>query len=193
MPDEARSNLAVRPVDVDRGDGGIDALLADQLVAAIVEFPTFATACASCGVTTRSVVSMLQRGIQPDAPRSLRDFCREFAKADAVNARDHSERVAMLLRDNQAASARVLVDLIDRRWPLGANGDIMTLLSGGRRTDGLKSRLRQPSALLLSMLREMLKSPNEVWESMLLECGWVRAPAPETEPSGDSPGEPDDD
>lgn len=182
MPDELppRVTLARRTPDPPESDGGIDPELAGALVEAIVDYPSFATACAACGVTSRSVKSMLQRGIQTGAPRSLRRFTLEFAKADALAALETKQTALAELRNGRTASAKLLFDLMAKRWPLETDNDVMAILSGGKRADSLRSRLERPSAMLVAMFKTVLASPNETWVSLLGSLGWVRGlPAPE--------------
>jgi hypothetical protein len=177
-----RVALARRTPDAAEDDGGIDPGLAAALVEAIVDYPSFATACAACGVTSRSVKSMLQRGIQAGAPRSLRRFTLEFAQADAMAARDTKHQALLELRSGRTASAKLLFDLMAKRWPMETDNDVMAILSGGKRADSLRSRLERPSAMLVAMFKTVLAEPNEVWSSLLHACGWVRqlaAPAPD--------------
>lgn len=177
MADEtARVALARRQLEVDPPEnGGIDPELANALVLAIVEYPSFATACASCGVTARAVRSMLQRGIQVGAPSSLADFTLAFARADAHNARAHWHAYGQLLAAGRATSAALMLRTLQTRWPMDKDNDIMAMLSGGRRADNLRARLEKPSSLLLALLRPLLVAPNETWTALLRSCGWARA------------------
>ncbi len=197
MPDELppRVALARRTPDpaVDDG-GGISDTLAAALIEAIVDYPSFATACAACGVTSRSVKSMLQRGIQTGAPRSLRRFTLEFAQADAMAARDTKHQALRELAMGRTASAKLLFELMAKRWPLETDNDVMAILSGGKRADSLRSRLERPSAMLVAMFRTVLANPNETWTSLLAACGWVRGlPAPVAEVEEDAGEEFEDD
>ena len=183
MPGDEPFAIARRALDDLPDDGGIDPRLATALVDAVVDYPTFATACAACGVTVRSVQSMLQRGAQPGAVASLRAFSRAMAKADADNARLHYQAAQVLIAKGQSAAARLMTDLLTARWRTEEEQSIMSMISGGRRSDGLKARLERPGPMLGALLSEMLKEPNGAWADLLRGAGLVRemAPAPEPE------------
>lgn len=178
--------IARRALNDNANDGGIDPSLAVALVEAIVDYPTFATACASCGVTARSVRSMLERGAQPGAPFSLAAFSRALAKADADNARTCYQTALQLIAAGNSAGARLLLDVLDKRWKLEGDNDVMGMISSGRRTDGLRARLERPTPLLGALLGDMLRKPNGAWATLLKGAGWVRAmvaaPEPEVAP-----------
>lgn len=183
-----RVALARRPAAVD-DDGGISDALAGALIQAIVEYPSFATACAGCGVTARSVKSMLQRGIQTGAPASLRRFTLEFAQADAMAAREQRALAERDLHFGRTAAAKLRFDLMAKRWPLELDNDVMAILSGGKRADSLRARLEKPSAMLVAMFKTVLADPNETWTSLLRACGWVRQLAAPEKPEGEELGE----
>lgn len=182
--------IARRALDDVPDDGGIDPQLANELIEAIVDYPTFATACAACGVTARSVRSMLERGAQVGAPPSLRAFSRGLARADADNAKVHYMLAQKLLGEGNSSAARLVADLLHKRWNLEEGNDIMAMLSGGKRSDGLKARLERPSPLLGALLSDMLAHPNDAWAGLLKGAGYARtmAPAPEHEPDKDPDG-----
>lgn len=160
----------------------IDAELAKALMGAIIDYPSFETACAACGVTDRSIRSLLQRGVQPGASRSLKAFSKGIAKADAENAKLHSEQAAMYLNRNQAGSARIVLDIMERRWKLSETSSLMTILGSSKRSENLKARILHPSSVLLSLFRMAITSPNSTWAALLEECGWVKAaPKPKRE------------
>lgn len=196
MPiDEATTAIARRSLDTPESDGGIDPRLAEALIEAIVAYPTFRTACAACGVSSKSVKSMLERGAQVGAPRSLRDFAKRLARADADNARDHYEAAMLCVKSGRAAEARIVLQMLERRWSSEDDNDVMAMLTSGKPTTNLRARLERPSAMLTSILVGMLKSPNESWGKLLEAAGWVRAlskPAdPEPEPEREKELEPD--
>jgi hypothetical protein len=164
-------------VRYEEGDGGIDPMLAGALIRAIVECPSFSTACALCQVSEASVKSMLQRGTQSGAPKSLQEFSRAMAVADATNARRHQTLAQELLQANQVGAAKTVLDIIAARWP--SNGDIMSILGGAKKTESLDARIANPSPALVALFRKSLKKPNAVWRTMLEETGWARAPKPE--------------
>ncbi len=195
--------IALRAPDEPTGDGGIDPELAEALLDAIVDYPSFTTACAACGVTTRAVKSMLERGVGPGAPPSLRAFTKTLARRDADNALRHNDLRLLLLQQGNAAGARLIGDIIKSRWCKDDEPTIMDMLTSGRRTEALKARLDRPGPLLGALLATQLKSPNELWAGLLSAAGWVRAmpqetpsgpPADEqgdTEPAGQESDEPD--
>lgn len=158
------------------GDGGIDPDLAARLIHAIVDCPSFATACALCSVSEASVKSMLQRGTQSGAPASLREFSRGMALADAANARNHQALAIQLLKSEQVSAAKLILDTIAKRWPAGS--DIMTILGGAKKTESLDSRIANPSPALIALFRKALKKPNATWRALLEETGWAKAPPP---------------
>lgn len=192
MPaDESPAALARRALEDVPNDGGIDPQLALALIEAIVEYPTFDTACAACGVTARSVRSMLERGAQVGVQRSLRSFSRRLAKADADNARLHYLLSQKLVSEGNSAAARIVVDLMNKRWGQDDAISIMSMLSGGKRSENLKARLERPSPLLGSLLADMLRRPNDAWASLLKGAGYVRAMAQESAPPAPAPQEPE--
>jgi len=131
---------------------------------------------------------MLQRGIQVGAPHSLASFARAFAKADANNAREHWNLMGQLLAKGQVGAARVILDLMARRWPMETDNDVMAMLSGGKRADNLRARLERPSSMLLAMLKSVLVAPNETWRTLLKQCGWLHTgvPRPDPEPENEA-------
>jgi len=169
-------------VPIAQGDGGISPELSAALIVAIVQCPSFATACALCGVSEASVRSMLQRGTQSGAPPSLREFSKAMAFADAHNAKQHSALEAQCLAAGQPGAAKALRDIINARWP--STGDIMSILAGAKRTTGLEARIANPSPALIALFRKTLKKPGAVWKALLEETGWVRAEKP-AKPHGD--------
>lgn len=180
-PTTALARLALEDVD----EAGIDNELARALMAAIIDYPSFETACAACGVTDRSIRSLLQRGVQPGAPGPLKAFAKGLARADAENARLHSEQAANFMARKDSASARLILDIMERRWKLSETTSLMAILGSSKRSENLKARVLHPSSVLLSLFRMALKTPNETWSGLLEECGWVKAPAkvrPEPEP-----------
>lgn len=154
-------------------EGGIDPELAGNLIRAIVDCPSFATACAYCSVSEASVRSMLQRGTLSGAHASLREFSRAMALADAANAKRHQEMAMALLGANQVSAAKALLDIIAARWK--ATGDVMSILGGAKKTESLDARIANPSPALIALFRKALKRPNVVWKALLEETGWVRA------------------
>jgi hypothetical protein len=105
-----------------------------------------------------------------------------MAKADADNARIHYQAAQMLVAKGQSAAARVMLDMLDKRWKLESDNDMMSMISGGRRSDGLKARLERPGPMLGAMLAELLKEPNGAWADLLRVAGLVRAMAAPAEP-----------
>lgn len=187
MPsNETPGAIASREPDGAGSDGGIDPRLAEALIEAIVAYPTFATACAACGQTDKAVKSLLERGVQVGAPRSLREFSKRFALADAENARTHQEVAQKLLGQGNAAGARLVYQIIEKRWMTNGELSVMAMLTSGRQTANLRARLERPSPMLAALLTGMMKAPNGAWQKLLQGAGWVRAMAEESEPAEES-------
>lgn len=196
MAVENPAAIARRAPDASDFDGGIDARLAEELIAAIVDYPTFETACAACGVTARSVKSLLERGVQAGAPPSLKAFTKRLARADADNARTHQEAAQMLISRGDNAGARLMYQVIEKRWGMGGDtSNIMAMLTSGKQSANLQARLERPSAMLTALFSRMLRTPNDAWEKLLAGAGWVRAMAEqssEEEPEAEEPRAEDD-
>ncbi len=189
MPDDAA--LARRDPNLPDDDGGIDPRLAAALVAALVDYPSFDTACAACGQTSKAVRSMLQRGVQVGAPAGLREFAKRAARADAENARMHQEIGQKLLADGNSAAARIVFQTIEARWPTAEQDRIMAILTSGKQSANLQARLERPGPALTGLIARMLRSPNAEWRAILEGAGLVRAmaePVPD-EPESSEPGE----
>jgi len=125
------------------------------LIRSVPLYPTLETLCASQGFSADTVENWLRRGRQPGAPDILAKFTELFLKAEARHAADLYRDFHSMVLQGDSRGAKVLLDMIDRRWKLGASSDaLMAVKRGKKRTDDLKAMLSNPSPRLRAALRE---------------------------------------
>lgn len=140
----------------------LDDALADRLVQAIQEYPTYKTACAACGVSDKTVTSWLRRGTQAGATEAFADFARRFLEADAEHARLVFDEWKVLAASGNSGAAQKL-KYIEYKWHLSREQALLDLLDGGgKMSDNLAKLIECPTPRLANLLRMK---------------GWVRHPA----------------
>lgn len=147
----------------------LDQALADSLVLAIGTYPTYKTACASCGVSDKTVTSWLRRGTQAGSTELFAEFALRFLQADAEHARATYDDWKELTKMGSPASGQKL-KLLEQKWHLAREQPLVDLLDGGgKMSDNLAKLIETPTPRLANLLRMK---------------GWVRHPAWGTEQWG---------
>lgn len=131
------------------------------LINAVARYPTFETVCGSQGKSAQTVLNWLRRGQRADAPELYRRFSAAFVKADSEFAGSCHMQFLSLVHDKWGSrSAKILLEMMDRRWKLGEGSDVMAVIKqGAKRTDDLEAMLMKPSARV---------------RALLAKCGYVR-------------------
>lgn len=132
------------------------------LIQAVSKYPTLETVCGSQGKSVATVMNWVRRGQRADAPELHRRFAIAFVKADSDFAGWCHQRFLELVADKFGSrSAKILLEMMDRRWKLGEGSDVMAVIKqGAKRTDDLEAMLANPSARIRALLQK---------------TGWVRA------------------
>lgn len=147
-------------------DSALTFELAERLIRAVPEYPTFETTCASQGVNSRTVENWIRRGQQPGAAGLLEDFARVYLQAEARHAAELYAQYLDALRCRQAGVAKCLFELMDKRWKIATSCEVLTTArAGSKRTDDLRAMLLHPSPRLRAALRETGWERSETWQS----------------------------
>jgi hypothetical protein len=133
-----------------------------RLINAVASYPTLETVCGSQGRSVQTVMNWVRRGQRADAPEIYRRFAAAFIKADAEFAGICYRRFLEMLEDKWASrAAKILLEMMDRRWKLGEGSDVMAVVKqGAKRTDDLEA---------------MLSAPSPRVRALLNKCGWTRS------------------
>ncbi len=144
-----------------------DVQLMKRLIEAVPNHPTLETACASEGVSVATVNNWIRRGQQPGAPEILYRFAEAMCKAEAAHASAlYAEYLRMLRSPFGSGPAKILLELINKRWRIGVGAEILgSAKQGAKRTDDLKAMLVHPSPRLRALLRETGWSRPENWHA----------------------------
>jgi hypothetical protein len=149
------------------------------LIGAVPRYPTLETVCHSQGKSVATVMNWVRRGQRADATELYRRFSAAFLKAESEFAGQCHMQFLELLHDKWGSrSAKILLEMMDRRWKLGVGSDVMAVVKQGpKRTDDLEAMFMQPTARV---------------RALLTKCGWIRPenweppvrmlPSPEEEP-----------
>lgn len=140
-----------------------DLELMRSLIAAVPAHPTLDSACATCCIDPDTVRNWIRRGRSPDAPEVLHRFSMAMQRAEGQHASSlYAMFLSLIARGIAgAASAKILLEVMDRRWKFGADVHLLNIPKSPKRTDDIRAMLLKPSARL---------------RAMLAETGWSRAP-----------------
>lgn len=136
---------------------GLYNALTEERAAALVEairlYPNFKTACASCFVSDKTVMSWLRRGTMSDSSPLLAMFAANFLKADADHAKDCYDSFKAMAAEGNGVASQIL-KYMTGRWRASEQDDLMAQVDvGKKKTDNLEALLREPTPRLLHMLR----------------------------------------
>ncbi len=151
-----------------------------RLIEAVATHPTLETACASEGLSVDTVNNWMRRGQQPGAPEVLYRFAMAMGQAEANHASTLYQEYLRFIRQGSygASAARVLLELINKRWKIGTGAELLaSAKQGPKRTDDLKAMLTYPSPRLRSLLRDTGWSRPDDWQPPVK----LLAPAPDAE------------
>lgn len=136
------------------------------LISAVAHYPTLETVCGSQGKSVQTVMNWVRRGHRVDAPEIYRRFAIAFVKADSEFAGWCHRQFLELVADKFGSrSAKILLEMMDRRWKLGEGSDVMAVLKqGAKRTDDLEALLMNPSPRIRGLLNKTGWTRPDSWE-----------------------------
>ncbi len=148
-------------------DDGLTVETGKALIDAVAKYPTLETVCGSQGKSVATVMNWVRRGQQAGASVLHARFATAFIKADAEFAGWCHRHFLELVSDRFGSrSAKILLEMMDRRWKLGEGSDVMAALKqGAKRTDDLKALLLKPSPRIRALLKETGWNREESWEA----------------------------
>jgi hypothetical protein len=148
-------------------EDGLTVEIGKALIDAVAKYPTLETVCGSQGKSVQTVLNWIRRGQQAGAPTLHARFATAFIKADAEFAGWCHRQFMDLVADRFGSrSAKILLEMMDRRWKLGEGSDVMAVLKqGAKRTDDLEALLMNPSPRIRGLLAKTGWSRPEGWDA----------------------------
>lgn len=130
--------------------------LMKSLIEQVANHPTLDSTCASCGVDPDTVRNWIRRGRMFDAPNVLQRFAMAMQRAEGRHASELYLKFLELIDRGAfgASAAKILLEVLDRRWGFGKDRHLLDIGKSPKRTDDLKSMFLRPSPRIRALLHE---------------------------------------